>query len=454
MRTHPILLVLGLSLWACDGTNGPSTGTLQVSTYTEGNEPDLDGYLLTVDDADTLTLDASGLTDVDLAVGHHTLRLLGVAAHCAVTSDATLEVEIQPMGRTLAAFEVACPRSTGTLVVSTFTQGDDPDEDGFRLAIDDVDAGALQPTGVVEVELIPGPHTVHLLGVAAQCTVAAGTARQVDVARGTATAVTFEVRCPGTGVRVEVTTTGLDVDGDGYRLVVDGSDLVDLTSNDTVFTRLVPGGRVVALTGLAPNCAIARSASRAVTITDSEVVQVVFTVVCTAAHGIIAVFVSGAGSVIASVDGGRLISVASGLPKYLEASPGKHVVSIEAASNCEVEPGSRSVTVTGGELTRDTVEVSFAVTCVTGVRVVTRTTGAIPQGRYFIFLTPHLGYCDLPFSAYGRMAPNDTLLLQVDPGRYLACLDTPRPCVSAQTPGIPIHVARFVEIEFHVYCPE
>lgn len=63
MRTHPILLLaVGLTLAACDGTGsppdggvGPSTdGTLVVSTSTGGNEPDQDGYLLTVDGLDSV----------------------------------------------------------------------------------------------------------------------------------------------------------------------------------------------------------------------------------------------------------------------------------------------------------------------------------------------------------------------------------------------------------------
>ena len=64
MRTHPILLLaVGLTLAACDDSGGPSTGspttdgTLVVSTSTGGDDPDQDGYLLTVDGVDSLVLD-------------------------------------------------------------------------------------------------------------------------------------------------------------------------------------------------------------------------------------------------------------------------------------------------------------------------------------------------------------------------------------------------------------
>ena len=84
-------------LAACDADAGdigqPSTdGTLVVSTSTEGEDPDQDGYLLTVDGADSLALDPTGTAEVDVATGRHTLRLLGVADHCSVTPESPLEV--------------------------------------------------------------------------------------------------------------------------------------------------------------------------------------------------------------------------------------------------------------------------------------------------------------------------------------------------------------------------
>ena len=119
---------------------------------------------------------------------------------------------------------VVDPEPATTLVVSTSTTGEDPDEDGFQLTLDGGDPRALAPSGTVEVDLRPGRHTVQLVGVASQCSVTPGATLEVDIAVGKRTSVAFEVTCPLTGARIAVTTTGLDVSLDGYRVEVDGND--------------------------------------------------------------------------------------------------------------------------------------------------------------------------------------------------------------------------------------
>ena len=89
----------GLTLAACDDSGGPPTSTLRrwdagrVHVH-RGNDPDPDGYLLTVDRVDSLVLDPTGTTQIDLPAGQHTLQLLGVAEHCSVTPATTLEVDV------------------------------------------------------------------------------------------------------------------------------------------------------------------------------------------------------------------------------------------------------------------------------------------------------------------------------------------------------------------------
>ena len=109
------------------------------------------------------------------------------------------------------------PPTDGTLVVSTATGGSDPDQDGYLLTVDGVDSVALDPTGTAEVDLPEGHYTLRLLGVAEHCSVAPGTPLEVDVPLQDTTSVAFEVNCPVTGARITTTTTGLDLDPDGYR---------------------------------------------------------------------------------------------------------------------------------------------------------------------------------------------------------------------------------------------
>lgn len=172
--------------------------------------------------------------------------------------------------------------STGTLVVSTSTVGDDPDPDGYQLTVDNTESLELSPTGTAEIDLPSGRHTLRLLGVAGHCAVTPATPFELDVPSGSRTPVAFEVSCPLTGVRITVTTTGLDVDPDGYRVVADGRDRGAIPSNGTVMSKLDPGTRTISLAGLASNCAVDGPASHTVTIVAAEVETIDLVVVCAA----------------------------------------------------------------------------------------------------------------------------------------------------------------------------
>ncbi len=178
--------------------------------------------------------------------------------------------------------EPGAPSTDGTLVVSTSTGGNEPDPDGYLLTVDGIDSHALAPTGTVEIGLPAGQHRLSLLGVAEHCAVAPTTTLEVDVAPQSTTPVAYEISCHLTGARITVTTTGLDIDPDGYHVVVDGSDEGSVPANGTVLTQLDPGTRMLALTGLSPNCTILGAGSRSVTIVANEVAPIEFAVVCTA----------------------------------------------------------------------------------------------------------------------------------------------------------------------------
>jgi TolB protein len=257
------------------------------------------------------------------------------------------------------------PSTTGTLVVSTATAGDDPDQDGYLVTIDEVDSIGLDPTGTAEVELPAGRHTLKLLGVATQCSVALGTTLEVDVLLQSTTSVTFEVSCVATGARVMVTTTGLDIDPNGYGVVSGGSERATVPSNGTVLIPLASGDWTIGLNGLAPNCAIDGLSSRSLTILGTDVVTIEFAVFCTATSGVIGIGIAGTSLGVvhqAALDGGTPFPVTPNSRTYLAGvAIGDHVVSL--SSSCSVEIDRQSITVTAGGLIRDTVEVTFAVVC-------------------------------------------------------------------------------------------
>ena len=91
-----------------------------------------------------------------------------------------------------------------------------------------------------------------------------------------------------------------------------------------------------------------------------------------------------------------------------------------------------------------------------GLQIITSTTGPIPRGRYFAYLSNN-AYCDWPVAGgFGEVTRNGTLLLQVETGRYWACLGRiPGNCrVTAQDPPDPIQFVRgsFMEVRFRVEC--
>jgi hypothetical protein len=353
------------------------------------------------------------------------------------------------------------PPSTGTLVVSTTTSGEDPDQDGFLLAVDDADSLGLRPTGSAELELAPGRHRLRLLGVAGQCSVSPGAELEVDVAPENTTPVAFEVSCPATGARVMVTTTGSDIDADGYRLVVDGNMVGELAANDTLLARLDPGSRTVELTGITPNCTVEDPEPHTVTIAEGEVVPIEFAVVCTATTGVIAVILSGgpSGTLFeATIDGVKSFPVAASRPTYVRGiSGGDHLISLSAPFNCSIDTSPQSVTLATGGISPDTAEVTFTVICQTALRIMTITTGPIPTKKYVVWqcgLDVYYCYYGLR-TRLGSVAANDTLVVQVDPGTFrLLLTDFPSGCQVSRNPTEPIAIAAggTRDVTFRLLC--
>lgn len=341
-------------------------------------------------------------------------------------------------GLTMAACEESPgPSGDGTLVVSTSTEGEDPDPDGYVLTVDGHDSFALDPTGTAEIELRAGPHTLRLTGMAGQCSVTPGTPLEVDVPpRGTAP-VTFAITCPATGVRITTTTTGLDIDVNGYRIAVDGTDRGPIPVNGTAVTRLDPGSRTIVLMSLTSNCMIDGPGSRTVTIVEGEVAPIEFAVGCTARTATIGVLLPQGveeGGYAARLDGGTPFPVGPGRTVYVAGvTPGDHVVSLVAPAHCSVENDAQSVTVTAGGLVRDTVEVTFSVTCEpTRLRISAPTTGPIPEGNYSVW-TCRVSWdfdCFDDPSFVGALAPNGVLVASASPhtGHRLELRDVPPNC--------------------------
>jgi PKD domain-containing protein len=161
---------------------------------------------------------------------------------------------------------------------------------------------------------------------------------------------------------VSTSTTGSDLDPDGYTVAVDGGQGQPIGINGSVpFNGLAAGAHNVQLSGLAANCTVSGANPQTVNVPSGGTATAPFSVNCAPITGNINVTTtsSGAnipGSYTISVDGAGSQSIASnnGSVTYTALSPGSHTTFLTVPSNCTVSGGpSQTVTVTAGQTTAD-----------------------------------------------------------------------------------------------------
>ncbi len=189
---------------------------------------------------------------------------------------------------------------------------------------------------------------------------------------------------------VSTTTSGVELDPDGYSLVVDGGQGPAIGLDATlVMDGLADGSHSVTLSGVAQNCAVQGDNPRAVTVSSGATARVPFAISCSASSGSIAVITatSGSGSdpdgfdlLVDGSDRGPIGVSASmslgGLP------PGAHTLGLTGlAANCQViGDNPRTVSIAVGQ----TVEIDFSISCTApgptaGTLQVTTSTGGSNQ---------------------------------------------------------------------------
>src|SRR5205814_1571117 len=200
-----------------------------------------------------------------------------------------------------------------------------------------------------------------------------------------ATSSAFAVRAPPSGsLRVTTSTSGDNLDTDGYTVTVDGTTSQSIGNNSSggvTFSGLSVSNHTVELTGVANNCTVTAPNPRTVAVTDGATAVTAFVVTCTALTGSITVTTATTGSSLPSsytvtVDGGqsRSISANGGTTTYSGLSATTHTVALtDVPANCTVSGGaSHSVTVTANQTTTEPFSISCAAT--TGSLAVTTTT--------------------------------------------------------------------------------
>src|SRR6185312_15815262 len=267
----------------------PQTGDLSVSTSTTGSNVDPDGYTLTLDGSTTRAIGTNASTTFSaLPAGSHTVVLSGVAGNCSVSGGTSRTVNVPSGGTASTSFAVSCtapPPQTGDLSVSTSTTGSNVDPDGYTLTLDGSTTRAIGTNASTTFSALPaGSHTVVLSGVAGNCSVSGGTSRTVNVPAG-GTSTSFAVTCAavsGDGsLTVNTSTTGSNLDPDGYTVVIDGGAASQQIATNGSVTFTGPAGEhQVALSGVATNCTVSGANPRTVTVPAGGTTTTTFSVSC------------------------------------------------------------------------------------------------------------------------------------------------------------------------------
>lgn len=262
--------------------------------------------------------------------------------------------------------------SNGALAVAITTSGSDIDADGYLIR---VDTSSFRFAGVNDLVtftgLSAGDHRVDLYGVAMHCWAMGYDPNVVTLTAGVLATATFDMGCGYLGsLYVATSTTGVDLDADGYTVTVDGSWSQSIATNDGVwFSGVATGTHSVALSGLAGNCALNGTNPRSVTVASGEMATVTFSVDCAptgSGTGTLTVIASTTGSDLpagytATVDGTMSQPIALNDTVTFNVAAGDHPAQLsDVAPNCTVD-GANQRTVTVPADGADTT--TFSVTC-------------------------------------------------------------------------------------------
>lgn len=360
----------------CTST-GPTTGNLTVSTSTTGSNVDPDGYTATIDGGASQPIGTNGsVTFSGLAAGNHTVALSGVAGNCTVSGGNSRSVSVPAGGTASTSFAITCAATTGNLSVTTNTTGSNLDPDGYTVTVDGGANQAIATNGSVTFSgLSAGSHTVALSGIAANCSVSGSNPQTVTVPSGGTASASFVISCAATSTNgsltVTTSTTGSNLDPDGYTVVIDnGAASQPIPDNGSVTFTGPAGNHTVALSGVAANCTVGGGTSQTVNVPSGGTGSASFAISCaaTSTNGSLTVTTSTTGSNLdpdgytVVVDNGAASQPIPDNGSVTFTGPaGDHTVGLSGvAANCTVSGANpRTITVPAGRTTSTT----FAVTC-------------------------------------------------------------------------------------------
>ena len=253
-------LCLVLALAACSGGGdsgvGPAPGNLRVTITTVGQSLDLDGYSVGMGDVGSPVAANDTVEFRGVITGRQSISLSRLSPNCAVVGSNPIVITIEENVTTDVGFLVSC-MLTG-VKISTVTDGNVPDPDGYILLVDNQEKGRIGIDDVVVLELNPGSHQIVILDLAGGCVAVDGPVSRVQVTAGELVSTVLKVTCEKIQSMLMVTTStvGTDLDPDGYVLSIDGATQPFGLNSKMSFHDIPPGPHIVELLGVAENCTV------------------------------------------------------------------------------------------------------------------------------------------------------------------------------------------------------
>lgn len=225
-----LTVTFALATGCGDNTTQPGpTGSVVITTVTDGSDPDPDGYVVTIESSITAQLPTAGTNTVaGVPAGARTLRLDGIASNCTLQGDNPRTIAVEADQDVQITLNLSCMPLPGTIHVTTITTGEELDPDGYLIFID----GSSAPIADNATAAFDGPatgdHNLRLSDLAVNCD--GDTLQTVTVPPGGGTAeVTFHVTCLGPQP-FDIAYAGFDQSSlDIYRINANGLGLTQLT---------------------------------------------------------------------------------------------------------------------------------------------------------------------------------------------------------------------------------
>jgi hypothetical protein len=218
-RRHAAATLVAILASGCsDASTAPDGGRLNLGVHTSGGDIDIDGYEFVVDSSAPRYVSTSGvaaeadgtqrvgLTLFGVKPGTHVVSLKNVADNCTVADTNPRSVPVAVGEAASVEFSVECV-ATGIAITMRTNGLDQPF--AYDLRVDNIPRPVAANDSQSVSRLQPGPHTISLQALPANCSVTEST-QTVVIPRRTITPVHFDVSCSAI-VRLEKIAYSFDM---------------------------------------------------------------------------------------------------------------------------------------------------------------------------------------------------------------------------------------------------